>query len=118
PSGAGGSSMKEAIRCRARELGFDDCRVTTAEAPRSAAQFQQWLERGWQGQMVYLRRNAHKRVDPACVLSGAKSIIALASSYARDENRDSPDGSLNDTRAQTRPSGVVARYARFADYHD
>jgi epoxyqueuosine reductase len=68
--------------------------------------------------MAYLQRNADKRVDPAQVLSGAKSIIALASSYARDENRDSPDGSLDDTREQTRPSGVVARYARFADYHD
>ena len=103
--------MKEAIRRRARELGFDDCRVTTAEPPGSATQFQQWLERGWQGEMAYLQRNAAKRVEPSRVLLGAKSIIALAASYAGDEppvvteNR----GALN---------GVIARYARFADYHE
>ena len=74
--------MKEAIRRRALELGFDDCRFTTANAPESAAQFQQWLASGQHGEMGYLARNAHKRVDPQQVLPGARSIISLAVSYA------------------------------------
>src|SRR5262245_31696708 len=73
--------MKEAIRERARELGFDDCRFTTASAPESARHFQDWLAEGHQGEMAYLERNAHKRVDPQKVLPGAKSVIALAASY-------------------------------------
>ena len=35
--------MKEAIRRRALELGFDDCRFTTAHPPGSAPDFQAWL---------------------------------------------------------------------------
>jgi len=77
--------MKEAIRKRARELGFDACRFTTAAAPESAPQFQQWLTEGQHGEMGYLERNASKRVDPRRVLPGARSIITLAVSYAEEE---------------------------------
>ena len=97
--------MKEAVRQKARELGFDDCRFTTADPPPSATQFQEWLSRGFHGEMAYLQRNAHKRIDPQRVLTGAKSIITLATSYHR---------SVSDNAAE----GVVARYARFRDYHD
>ncbi len=97
--------MKEEIRNRARELGFDDCRVTTAEPPESAAAFQQWLACGCHGEMAYLQRNSDKRVDPQQVLSGATSIISLAVSYA------------NETAAARPEQGAIARYARFSDYH-
>ena len=94
--------MKAALRQRARELGFDDCRVTTARAPESAVRFKQWLAEGRQGEMAYLERTAPKRVDPQQVLPGARSIITLAASYHNPEAK----------------SGPMARYARFRDYHD
>lgn len=116
--------MRERIRQRARELGFDDCRVTTAQPPASAAEFQQWLARGWQGQMGYLQRNAQKRIEPQEVLSGAKSIVVLAASYASAECQPN-DHDHRVTRLQTNavprqgtPQGLLARYARFQDYHD
>ena len=46
--------MKTAIRQRALELGFDDCRFTTAAAPASAAQLQDWLAGKNHGEMAYL----------------------------------------------------------------
>jgi epoxyqueuosine reductase len=132
--------MKQALRQRARELGFDDCRVTTAEAPESAARFQEWLLQGHQGQMAWLERNAPKRFNPQQVLAGARSIITLAVSYdpgegaARGEgggdyqstiaNRQSPGadhqraGANHKSQIANPTDGVVARYARFADYHD
>lgn len=100
--------MKEVIRQKAGELGFDDCRFTTARAPDSAAHLRDWLAKGFQGEMAYLQRNADKRVDPEKVLPGARSIITLASSY----QTPAPPN-----RAATLP-GVIARYARFKDYHD
>ena len=99
--------MKAAIRQRARELGFDDCRFTTASAPQSAGQFQDWLTQKKNGEMGWLERNAEKRVEPQRVLPGAMSIISLAVSY---ENKQ--------PEAKGRPAGVVARYARFDDYHE
>jgi len=75
--------MKAAIWERARQLGFDHCRVTTAQPPESGPDFERWLAQGRQGEMAYLQRNAYKRVDPQRVLPGATSIIALAVSYAQ-----------------------------------
>jgi epoxyqueuosine reductase len=114
--------MREAVRRRAQELGFDDCRFTTAKAPESASRFRQWLADGKQGQMAYLERNAFKRIDPQQVLSGAETLIMLAASYA-ESNLATPNlskvTSEHPTAGQSKPStGVVARYARYHDYHD
>src|SRR5947207_6135114 len=49
---ADGAQMKETIRERARELGFDECRFTTADAPESAPEFQNWLTEGCHGEMA------------------------------------------------------------------
>ena len=73
--------MKADIRQRALELGFDDCRFTTAAPPATAAQYQDWLAGKHHGEMAWLERNAEKRVDPQKVLPGAKSVIVLAASY-------------------------------------
>ena len=99
--------MNAAIQQRALELGFDDCRFTTAAAPASAEQFQNWIAGKNHGEMAWLERNAEKRIDPQKILPGAKSVIALAASY------EIPNSEL-----RTPNSGVVARYARFDDYHD
>jgi epoxyqueuosine reductase len=101
--------MKDAIRQRAAELGFDDCRFTTAAPPASVKHFQHWLAQKNQGEMAWLERNAEKRIDPQKVLAGAKSVIALAASYLSE----SPE-----SKVQSPKSGVVARYARFDDYHE
>jgi epoxyqueuosine reductase len=115
------------------ELGFDDCRFTTAAAPAGAEPFQNWLAAKQHGEMNWLERNAPKRTDPQKVLPGAKSVIALAASYEiYDSSRSRVDEtqkvsgfspSENHSRVTSPPatrhfSGVVARYARFDDYHD
>jgi epoxyqueuosine reductase len=68
--------------------------------------------------MAYLERNAAKRIDPQRVLPDAKSMICLVASYF-DERWES-DNVSTDRKSQitNRESGVVARYARFDDYHD
>ena len=101
--------MKDLIRQRALELGFDDCRFTTAAVPASADKFQDWLAGRQHGEMSWLERSAPKRVNPQKVLPGAKSIICLAASYAVKP----PNSEL-----RTPNSGLVARYARFTDYHE
>lgn len=108
--------MKAAIRQRALELGFDDCRFTTAAAPASSDRFQNWLAGKHHGEMTWLERTAAKRLDPQKVLPGAKSIILFAASYAQGDESSQPSESRHSPPA-TRHA-VVARYARFADYHD
>ena len=101
--------MRESIRQRALELGFDDCRFTSAAPPTSAEQFQSWIAKKNHGEMHWLERNAEKRIDPQKVLPGAKSVVVLAVSY----QIENPKHGTPEPKA-----GVVARYAQFADYHD
>jgi epoxyqueuosine reductase len=138
--------MKEDVRQRARELGFDDCRVTTAAAPEFGSHLVKWLDDGRHGEMGYLERTAPKRLDPQQVLAGARSIITLAAGYYTSncewptmDNRAAQGG--GDSRGQASPSqrggsmelvevgnggsgigdwklGLIARYARYRDYHE
>jgi epoxyqueuosine reductase QueG len=48
--------MKAGIRQRALDLGFNDCRFTSADAPTSAEQFQNWLTENKNGEMSWLER--------------------------------------------------------------
>jgi epoxyqueuosine reductase len=114
--------MKTAVRQRALELGFDDCHFTSANPPDHAAEFQQWLAQKQHGEMNYLERNAHKRVNPQEVLRGAKSVVVLAVSYAdacsvlrvpSSKYAESAEHATRNTQY-----GLIARYARFKDYHD
>ena len=105
--------MREAIRQRARELGFDACRFTTADPPESAGHLQRWLHQGQHGEMAYLARNAWKRIDPQQVLPGAKSIIVLATGYGSA----APGSPALPPATGSRRPGEIARYARYSDYH-
>jgi epoxyqueuosine reductase len=75
--------------------------------------------------MAYLVRNASKRVEPQQVLPGAKTIICLASAYSDDAVRRFPVSNQAAAQLENRNPkleasalGVIARYARFSDYHD
>jgi epoxyqueuosine reductase len=111
--------MTEAIRQRARELGFDLCGITTASSPKSAPRLHQWLALEQHGEMGYLARNAHKRSDPQQVLPGVKSVVVVAVSYGEGQAESEQTGSSPQGKNEpAAPRGLVARYARFSDYHD
>ena len=97
-------------------MGFDACHFTTAQPPQTSPQFQRWLAARRHGEMAYLERTAEKRVSPELVLAEVKSVITLAASYASPEQRQ---GSQLRTSSSGLGSfsGVIARYARFTDYH-
>jgi len=114
--------MKETIRQRALELGFDDCRFTTGDAAANADKFLNWLAGKRHGEMSWLERTARKRVDPQKVLPAAKSIVCLSASYATgDELRETGDALSLPSEPRDSPSvtrqASIARYARFTDYH-
>jgi epoxyqueuosine reductase len=112
--------LKAALQRRARELGFDDCRFTTAEPPASSQHFERWLAARHHGDMAWMERTARKRVDPQQVLADAKSIVCLAAAYGQTANENLKSGIQNPNEKNQEPKfhGITARYARYADYHD
>jgi len=104
-------SLADAIKARARELGFDACGITDAEPPASHGKYLDWLMSGHNASMAWMARpeGISKRGDLQQVLEGAKSVVCVALLY-RTRAEDAP---WND-EAQ----GKVARYARGTDYHE
>ncbi len=101
--------IPSAIKARARELGFDACGIARAEDIPELRFFDQWLARGYDGEMGYLRRTAERRRDARAVVPGARSVIATATNY----NTDRPY-----TTEIADPSiARVSRYAWGDDYH-
>src|SRR3954465_8840091 len=121
-----GLSPKNRLVARARELGFDSCRIPKATAPSHAAEFRAWLDDGAAGDMQWMERGAEKRCDPQQILPGARSIVVVALNYwqgggttakePRFTNRRKSDGDV-DTAApwgsgsREAVKGKVARYA-------
>ena len=96
-------ALAQAVKARALELGFDRVALGPAGPPPHAAAFERWLDAGSAGTMDYLAETRAERLDPARLLPGCRSVIAVALNYARG---DEPEWR------------GVARYARGADYHD
>ncbi len=97
--------MKEIIRNKAFELGFDLCGFAPAN-PSTIQYFNNWLDKGFYAGMEWLKKGAQKRRDPSLILPDAKTVIVVGASYFINDNTQSSD-----------PGAVVARYARFSDYH-
>lgn len=94
------------IKATARKLGFSFCGISKAEFLREEApRLEAWLRRGYQGKMSYLENYFDKRLDPALLVPGAKSVVSLLYNYYPP--RDLSGGS----------GYKVAKYAYGEDYH-
>ncbi|MCC6807183.1 MAG: tRNA epoxyqueuosine(34) reductase QueG [Deltaproteobacteria bacterium] len=99
------ADAKADILACAAVLGFSRAGVTTPVLPeRYLDRFDAWLASGAHAGMDFLARKAAPRRDPALVLPGAQSVIALATAYAADDASD--------------PRARIARYAQSRDYHE
>ena len=93
--------LETLLKAQAYGLGFDLVGITTLGPATTAAAFDDWVARGFAGEMSYLPRNADKRRDSRLPFQGATTAIVVAMNYGGSE-----------------PPGPVARYARGDDYHD
>ncbi len=100
--GSGGQLIDSTlIKAEAYGLGFDLAGVATLGPAESAEKFEDWLARGYAGEMEYLNRGAEKRSDSRSPFPGARSAVVVGLDYGGAS-----------------PPGPVARYARGDDYHD
>ncbi len=105
------ADVRDAIRARAREEGFDSVGITSADAPQGAAEgLTAFLDQGLHGDMGWMKANAERRTDPKRLWNDAKSIITLGVNYAPVEDPL--------TALARRERGVISVYAQGADYHD
>ena len=99
------------MREKSRALGFDACRVTSAEAPAHAREhLAAWLAEGAYGDMTWMAETFERRIDPRKLMPHAKSVIMLGLNYGP---------SADPLAALAHPEvGAISVYARHRDYHD
>jgi epoxyqueuosine reductase len=105
------ASPRDMIRDHALALGFDAIGFCEARlGPEARERLGRFLAAGQHGDMGWLATRADKRAQPTALWPEARTVIALALSYAP------PDDPL---AALDRPDrGTIAAYARNRDYHD
>ncbi len=103
--------MIDKIKSLAYELGFDLCGICEAVPPPYFDSFYVWIQKGLHGSMDYLAREPRRRTNAQLLLPGARSIVCIGASYWMYD--------MLYRESLTPPnSGLVARYARFEDYHN
>lgn len=98
---------------RAVALGFDACGVAPAERFPELSRYTEWLERGYAGEMKYLRDP--RRTDPREAMHGVRSLIVCALNY----NGEQPYSTqANAERSYFSAARCwISRYAWGEDYH-
>ncbi|MCF6321476.1 MAG: tRNA epoxyqueuosine(34) reductase QueG [Rhizobiaceae bacterium] len=95
----------------AHELGFDICRIASANLTGiSRKNLQSYVEQGYHGSMAWIEDTMERRASPAGLWPEAKSVIMLAMNYGPAFD---PRNGLKEKNA-----GVISVYAQNRDYHD
>src|SRR5574342_175679 len=98
------------IKTWGRELGFQAIGIADTDLSAAEPRLAAWIERGFSGEMDYMRRHGAKRTRPAGLIPGTVRVISARMDY-RPRSSDSSE-ILGD-----RGRAFVARYALGRDYH-
>jgi hypothetical protein len=105
------ADLENRLRARARDLGFEQLRISRATLPAQVGErLQQAVGDGLHGSMDWLADTADRRRSPDAMWEDARSAITLAMSYAPDLDPMQ--------RLEARATGVISVYALNRDYHD
>lgn len=99
-------TFSQRIKAKASELGFSACGISPAnKLEDDSMRLTNWLEAGYQGSMAYMSNHFEKRVNPAILVEGAKTVVSVLLNYHSDQKQ-------TDTNAP-----VISSYALGKDYH-
>ena len=96
------------IKARALELGFHKVGIVRAESLSAERErLEEWLRRGYHGEMAWMARDTEQRPDPRKLFPRARSIIVAALNYYTPPQHENNPA-----------TGKVSRYAWGDDYHE
>jgi epoxyqueuosine reductase len=90
------------VRAAARACGFALVGLAPAQ-PLDPEPLRRWLDRGYAAGLSAMQQRIGERLDPANVVLGARTVIALGIPYDKGDTAATPP--------------AIARYARGRDYH-
>jgi epoxyqueuosine reductase len=109
--GQAGAAAREAIRAKARELGFEAFGVADLDQPWEAgARLQEFVADGRHGSMDWMETTLERRSHPRAMWPDARSAIVLGLNYG-------PDADPRDVLARS-DRAAISVYAQGDDYHE
>ena len=104
------TSLKARIFDKAKELGFCAWGIARADAaPEAGERLREWIAAGHHGEMGWMEARAEQRASPQGLWPEARSVIALAMSYAPPHDPMA--------LAEAKDRGRISVYAQGTDYH-
>ena len=97
-------SLEQRIKSYALDLGFSHVGICAVQEGDTVPRLRDWLSRNYHGQMKYMENE--KRLAPAAVLEGTRSMIVVAMNY-----RWPDDGEMEQ-------EAIISKYAWSQDYHE
>ncbi len=106
-----GIQLATALSIKAKEVGFDEVRITTASLSTTIGdELEAYVKSGHHGDMGWIAETLDRRKSPTAMWPAAKSAIMLAVNY--DQGLDTF------ARLKKKSTGVISTYALNRDYHD
>jgi len=101
--------LETRLKNQAHALGFELVGIAPATEADGFERLQEWLARGYAGEMAYMQRRAEARRHPDSIFPDVRSVIMLGLGYGTS-CAEEPD-------CANVPMARIARYARGEDYH-
>lgn len=105
------SLLRPSIEAWAKSLQFDAIGISKIETTEAMAYLDQWIARGFHGEMTYMARNRALRSDPTGLVEGALTVISVRIDYL------SLPLDQAFARLETDSIAAVSTYALGKDYH-
>jgi epoxyqueuosine reductase len=105
------SELPALIKQWGLELGFSQVGISDIELSEAENHLQQWIEKGFHGEMEYMHKHGLKRSRPDLLQEGTRSIISVRMDYLPEPATES-DKVLDNPLA-----AFISRYALGRDYH-
>lgn len=104
-------ALADDIKKWGRELGFSEVGITDIDLSQAEIKHQEWLKKGFHGDMDYMAKHGTKRTRPQELIPNTNRIISARLDYLPTKAKDS--WAVIDHGEQA----FISRYALGRDYH-
>lgn len=105
------TALADDIKRWGRELGFADIGITDTDLSQVESGHQEWIAKGFHGEMDYMAKHGTKRTRPAELVPNTIRVISARLDYLPPKTKDSWQVINNGEQA------FISRYALGRDYH-
>ncbi len=104
-------ALSASIKSWGLALGFNQVGITDTDLHEAEARHEDWIKKGFHGEMDYMAKHGIKRTRPAELVPNTLRVISVRLDYLPPAAADSEDILQNSEKA------FISRYALGRDYH-